>query len=93
MTRTFQDLDTSETRTGQDTTTKKSQVDVDIQNFIKNQQLSLADETAKEEASKQSDIIQATNTSQKSQIDQWIASLAGSGYTPQEVALAAQIYG
>jgi hypothetical protein len=93
MARTFQDLDTQETRTGEDTTTKKAQVDVDLQNFIKDQQLKLESEKAQEEANKQGDILTATNTNQQSQIQQWIAGLRGQGYTPQEIALAAQVYG
>lgn len=93
MTRTFQDLDTGEKRAGEDTTTKKTQVDVDLQNFIKDQQLKLENEKAVEEAAKQADIVSKANATQQQLVDQWIQSLSGRGYTPQEVALAASVYG
>lgn len=93
MGRTFQDLDTSETRTTEDTGTKKAQVDVDLQNFIKDQQLALDSQKATIEVKKQSDIQAAAAVNEKSQINDWIASLRGQGYSPQEIALAAQVYG
>lgn len=93
MNRTFEDLNTQEGRGTEDTSTKKSQLDIDMQNFIKDQQLSLENEKAVEEAKKQSDIFSSAQNYQKSYVQDWIAGLRGAGYTPQEVALAAQVYG
>jgi hypothetical protein len=93
MNRTFQDLDTQEKRTTEDTGTKKTQIDVDVQNFIKDQQLGLESEKGQLEASKQAAIVQSTGAVQHQLVQQWLQSLRGAGYTPQEIALASSVYG
>lgn len=93
MNRNFQDLATQETRATEDTGAKKTQLDIDLQNFIKDQQLALESEKSTVEAKKQADIYSSAGNYQKSYVNDWIASLRGAGYTPQEVALAAQVYG
>lgn len=92
MTRTFQDLETKETRSTEDTATGKAKLDLDLERFIQDQAYE-KDQTSKQlELEKAADIAQKSIGIQGQLVDQWIASLAGKGYTAQEIANAASIY-
>lgn len=92
MNRTFEDLTTKETRSGEDTTAGKQKLDLDLERFIEDQAYE------KDQTQKNNDLQMAADIAQKSVgiqgqlVDQWIASLAGKGYTAQEIANAASIY-
>lgn len=93
MTRTFQDLEIKEGRGREDTTTGKKKLDIDLERFIQDQAYE-KDQTKKElELKKQADIAQKSVSLQDQLVDQWIQSLTGKGYTAQEIANAAAIYG
>ncbi len=92
MNRTFEDLTTKETRSGEDTTSGKQKLDLDLERFIEDQAYD------RDQTQKQNDLSMAADIAQKSigiqgqLVDQWIASLSGKGYTAQEIANAASIY-
>lgn len=92
MNRTFEDLTTKENRSGEDTTTGKAKLDLDLERFMEDQAY------AKDQEQKQNDLSMAADIAQKSigiqgqLVDQWIQSLQGKGYTAQEIANAASIY-
>lgn len=92
MNRTFQDLSTSDTRNTEDTGSKKTQLDLDLSRFIEDQGTALDQESKTEELSKQADIADAQIKNEGQLVDQWLSSLAGKGYTAQEIANAASIY-
>lgn len=92
MNRTFQDLNTKETRGAESTTTQTNQINVDLQNFIKDQSLALTTEKHNEELQKQADIAQKAQGVEGQLVNQWLQSLKGQGYSAQEIALAAQTY-
>lgn len=92
MNRTFQDLTTQETRSGEDTTQKKGKLDLDLERFIEDQSFEKDQKTKELELSKQVDIANKTTPLQGQLVDQWLASLSGQGYTAQEIANAASIY-
>lgn len=92
MNRTFQDLETKETRSSEDTTAGKQKLDLDLERFIEDQRYE-KDQTKKDlDLKKAADIAQKSIGIQGQLVDQWIASLAGKGYTAQEIANAASIY-
>ena len=92
MNRTFEDLATGDTRKTADTVSGKAKLDLDMEQFIEQQGLTKANETANEEMQRQGDIVQQSGTYQGQLVDQWIQSLSGKGYTAQEIANAASIY-
>lgn len=93
MNRTFQDLEIKDTQAGEDTTQSKQKLDLDLERFIQDQSFE-KDQTSKQlELEKAADIAQKQIGVQKQLVDQWIASLSGQGYTAQEIANAASIYG
>lgn len=92
MNRTFTDLGTSDTRNTEDTTSQKGALDLNLERFIEDQGTSLDQEQKQEELDKQSDIASQSITDEGQLVDQWLASLAGKGYTAQEIANAASIY-
>lgn len=92
MSRTFEDLGTSDTRNTEDTATGKNQLDVNLENFINDQQQDLTSEQQTESIKQAGDIQQATAANTSKLIDDWLASLPSQGYTNQEVANAASIY-
>lgn len=92
MNRTFQDLTVKETRGKEDTTAGKQKLDLDLERYIQDQTYE-RDQTQKQlELEKQADIAQRSIGVQGQLVDQWLASLAGKGYTAQEIANAASIY-
>lgn len=92
MNRTFQDLEIKETRSGEDSTTGKAKLDLDLERFIEDQKYE-KDQTKKTlDLQKAADIASKSIGIQGQLVDKWIASLAGEGYTAQEIANAASIY-
>lgn len=91
MNRTFEDLTTQETRGTEDTTQKKSKLDLDLERFIEDQAYNKDQETKIEEAQKQADIASKSIGLQGQLVDQWLASLQGK-YNAASIANAAQIY-
>lgn len=92
MSRTFEDLGTKETRSTSDTTQGKAKLDLDLERFIGDQAYELDQTQKQNEAEKQAAIEQKAGGIQGQLVDQWIQSLAGKGYTAQEIANAASIY-
>lgn len=92
MNRTFEDLNTSNTRATAADTTGKQSLQVNLEDFINGQQSSLATETATENLQKSTDILTATQNNEQQLVNQWLQSLAGKGYTAQEIANAAAVY-
>ena len=92
MNRTFQDLGTSDTRNTEDTTAKKGKLDLDMERFIEDQTYAKDQETKQESLDKEAEIANQSLSYQGQLVDQWISSLAGKGYTAQEIANAASIY-
>ena len=92
MNRTFEDLGTKETRAGEDTTSGKSKIDIDLEQFIKDQDVVKQQTKHELAASEAADIAQKSIGLQGQLVDQWIQSLQGKGYTAQEIANAASIY-
>lgn len=92
LNRTFQDLDISDTRNTEDTTAKKTQLDLDLERFIEDQTYDRNQFTQINELERQAAISQATSGYQRQLVDQWIQSLAGQGYTAEEIGIAASIY-
>lgn len=92
MSRTFDDLQTGDTRKTEDTTAGKAKVDLDLERFIEDQSFDKDQETKSEDASKAADIAQQSISYQGQLVDQWIQSLSGQGYTAQEIANAASMY-
>lgn len=92
MNRTFEDLQVKETRAGEDTTSGKKKLDLDLERFIEDQAYD-KDQKKKELAlAKAADIAQKSIGLQGQLVDQWLASLSGKGYTAQEIANAASMY-
>lgn len=92
MNRTFEDLTTATTRKGEDTTSQKSKLDLDMERFIEDQAYE-KDQTEKQNRlDMEADVAQQTIGYQGQLVDQWIQSLSGKGYTAQEIANAASIY-
>lgn len=92
MNRTFEDLQIKETRSSEDTASGKQKLDLDLERFIEDQAYE-KDQTQKDlDLKKAADIAQKSIGIQGQLVDQWIASLAGKGYTAQEIANAASIY-
>lgn len=92
MNRTFEDLGTSDTRSTATNVTGKANLEVNLQNFIQNQGLDLTNEQHAEDLAKAEDIAGQTGTNEQKLVNQWLQSLAGKGYTSQEIANAASIY-
>lgn len=90
--RTFQDLEVSDTRNTEDTTAKKTQLDLDLERFIDDQAYDSDQFKKTNELDRQLAISQATSGYQRQLVDQWINSLAGAGYTAEEIGIAASIY-
>lgn len=92
MNRTFQDLETKETRSTEDTTAGKAKLDLDLERLIQDQAYE-KDQTQKDlDLKKAADIAQKSIGIQGQLVDQWLSSLSGKGYTAQEIANAASIY-
>ena len=92
LNRTFQDLEISDTRNTEDTTAKKTQLDLDLERFIEDQTYDRQQFKTVNELERQAAISQATSGYQRQLVDQWIQSLAGQGYTAEEIGIAASIY-
>lgn len=92
MNRTFEDLTTKETRTGEDTTQKKQKLDLDLERFIEDQAYSKDQQFKEWDLSKAADIANKSIGLQGQLVDQWLQTLKGQGYTAQEIANAASIY-
>ena len=92
LNRTFQDLEISDTRNTEDTTAKKTQLDLDLERFIEDQAYDRDQFKTVNELERQAAISQATSGYQRQLVDQWIQSLAGQGYTAEEIGIAASIY-
>lgn len=92
LTRNFQDLEVSDTRNTEDTSAKKTQLDLDLERFIEDQTFERAEFKQTNELERQAAISQATSGYQRQLVDQWIQSLAGQGYTAEEIGIAASIY-
>ena len=90
--RTFQDLEVSDPRNTEDTTAKKTQLDLDLERFIDDQAYDRDQFKKTNELDRQLAISQATSGYQRQLVDQWINSLAGAGYTAEEIGIAASIY-
>ena len=90
--RTFQDLEVSDTRNTEDTTAKKTQLDLDLERFIDDQAYDSDQFKKTNELDRQLAISQATSGYQRQLVDQWVNSLAGAGYTAEEIGIAASIY-
>lgn len=92
MNRTFEDLTTSDTRNTEGNANTKSALDLNLTRFIQDQSTALQGEQEQEELDKQSDIASQSVTDEGNLVNQWINSLAGQGYSAQEIANAAAIY-
>ena len=92
MNRSFEDLDTKETRGAESTTEQKQKLDIDLERFIEDQAYTKDQQTKQWELDKAADIANKSVGTQRQLVDEWIASLAGKGYTAQEIANAASIY-
>ena len=90
--RTFQDLEVSDTRNAEDTTAKKTQLDLDLERFIEDQSYDRDQFKTVNELERQMAISQATSGYQRQLVDQWVQSLAGQGYNAEEIGIAASIY-
>ncbi len=92
MNRTFDDLTTKETRSTEDTATGKAKLDLDLERFVEDQEIALDQKRKELDLSKAADIASKSIGIQGQLVDQWIQSLAGKGYTSQEIANAAATY-
>lgn len=92
MNRTFQDLEVKEVRGKEDTVSGKKQLDLNLERFIQDQAYEKDQQFKQWELEKAADIAQKSIGLQGQLVDQWLASLAGKGYTAQEIANAASIY-
>lgn len=91
--RTFEDLATSNTRNTAANATTKAADATDLQNYIDNANLAEQQERTQNELDEQSAIASTTNQEYQQGVQQFIASLVGSGARAQDVALASQVYG
>ncbi len=92
MNRSFEDLATKETRGEESTTTGKQKLDVDLEQMMKAYDLEQTSRTQDLDLWKAGEIANKSVGVQRQLVDEWIASLAGKGYTAQEIANAASIY-
>lgn len=92
-TRTFQDLATSNTRNTAAAATTTSRAKQTLQDYIDNANLAEQQERTSNESDEQAAIASATNDNYSKGVQNFIASLIGSGTPAQDVQLAAQVYG
>ena len=91
--RTFNDLDTKNTRAVQFNTTTKQNLDRQLSDFITNQGLEEKEFKATNEANRLAALYSATQNVYKTDTASWLASLAKSGARSQDIALTTQVYG
>ena len=91
--RTFQDLDTKNTRAVQLNTTTKKNLDRQLNDFIANQKLEEKEFRASNEAARLAALYTATQNVYKTDTAKWLSSLAKSGARSQDIALTTQVYG
>ena len=91
--RTFQDLDTKNTRAVQLNTTTKKNLDRQLSDFIANQELEEQEFRASNEAARLAALYTATQNVYKTDTAKWLSSLAKSGARSQDIALTTQVYG
>lgn len=91
--RTFQDLDTKNTRAVQFNTTTKKNLDRQLSDFITNQGLEEKEFRATNEAARLAALYSATQNVYKTDTAKWLSSLAKSGARSQDIALTTQVYG
>lgn len=92
-TRTFQDLDTKNTRSVQFNTTTKKNLDRELSHFITNQGLEEKSFRAQNEAARLAALYAATENVYKTDTASWLSSLAKGGARSQDIALTTQVYG
>lgn len=91
--RTFEDLATSDTRNTAAAATGTTRTNQQLQDYIDNANLEEQQFRTGNEQERQAAIAAGTNDQYKTGVQQFIASLVGSGARAQDVALAAQVYG
>jgi len=91
--RTIDDLATSDVRAGEKKTQEEKSIKIDFDSYMAD--LANEEATTRMDLDLQKALDIATQTGQfRSQgAQEFIASLAGQGYRPQDIALAAQVYG
>jgi hypothetical protein len=92
-TRTFEDLATSDTRNTSAAATTTARAKQGLQDYIDNAALGEQSFRTQNEQERQGAIESATNSQYQQGVQQFIASLIGSGARAQDVALASQVYG
>lgn len=92
-TRTFEDLATSDTRNTTAAATTTARAKQGLQDYIDNANLSEQAFRTNNEEARQGAIESATGNEYSKGVQQFIASLIGSGARAQDVALAQQVYG
>lgn len=93
QTRTLADLDKSEVREKGGAARRTEGEDIALRDFIENQALDERSTRADLEYQRTNEINAATGSAFQSILAQTIASLAGSGARPQDIALFKQVYG
>lgn len=92
-TRTFEDLEKSDTRAKGGAEAKIQREDVNLRNFIDNAALEEKDYRTQNELERQSEIAKQTSNQYSVGVRDFINSLIGSGARSQDIALAQQVYG
>lgn len=92
-TRSFEDLATSDTRNTSAAATGTARSKQELQDYIDNANIEEQGFRMNNEADRQAAISQATGAEYKTAVQQFIASLVGSGARAQDIALASQVYG
>lgn len=93
QTRKFEDLDKVDTRTQQKTEIDKQRADKDLADYINDLNLKTEVYKADNEVERISKVNESTGGAYDALLQQFIASLIGSGARAQDIALTQQVYG
>lgn len=91
-TRTFEDLATSQTRKTELTDTQKKDLDITLANYIENTNIAEKQFRWQNEAERLDALFGAQQAAYNTDIRNFLAGLQGSGWRPQDIALANQVY-
>lgn len=92
-TRTFEDLETKGKRGQQATERAKKDLDIALDNFLKNIDYQEQEFRWQNEQDRLAAIGQATTNAYNTEIRNWLANLANEGWRPQDIQAAYQTYG
>lgn len=92
-TRTFEDLDIKGKRGQQATERAKKDLDIALDNFLKNIAFQEQEFRWQNEQDRLAAIAQATTSAYNTEIRNWLSNLANEGWRPQDIQAAYQVYG